>query len=189
MFSHFVTLTWFTSQWRLSELIFETETEKKQGWNRKVESRNCIFQRFSICICSMKNSNGIPSHSERSKFLCWPRLSFATFCEIIKYVTPTHWTGKKLNTFSMFANILGTVTFNARNDLCADNSLLGKVSPSMYYMTIHWFVLFFLRRECNALFQNCFKFALRKKLWIAATLRGKKGLLKLFLSEHLALWK
>ena len=150
MFSHFVTLTWFTSQWRLSELIFETKTAKKQGRNRKVENRNCIFQRFSICICSMKNSNVIPSHSERSKFLCWSWLSFATFCEIIKYVTPTHWTGKKLNTFSMFANILGTVTFNARNDLCADNSLLGKVSPSISSKKIYL--------GYSALINKCWKY-------------------------------
>ena len=48
MFSHFVTLTWFTSQWRLSELIFETDTEKKQGRNRKVENR--IFSKGLVSV-------------------------------------------------------------------------------------------------------------------------------------------
>ena len=83
-----------------------------------------------------------------------------------------------MNTFSMFANILGTVTFNAWNDLYADNSLLGKVSLSMYYMTIHWFVLFFLRRECNALFQNCFKFQLGKKVVNCSDFERKERALK-----------
>ena len=78
----------------------------------------------------------------------------------------------------MFANILGTVTFNARNDLCADNSLLGKVSPSMYYMTIHWFVLFFLDESAMLCFRIVLNFSWEKKVVNCSDFERKERALK-----------